>query len=363
MCNEEFFCKEPDEALSIFDYLDESAQQWNTHHEWALIATQPLRVISGGGRYEVKEETSLQAFDAALFKKIEVMESEKEKAKDCSICETLYHRIKDCQLLPVKINTLLLEAIQQILAYAKFLKDLCTVKRTLNLKKKAFLTKQVSALILSQTPQKLRDLVSPTISIMIGEPSIGKALLDMGSSVNLLSFSIYEWLGLSELKRTNMMQQLLDRSVKALRGVVDDVLVQVDKFYYPVDFVVLDMQQPVSTIYQASIILDVSGCDDAKTHAVDVIDNLDVSELLLVLDVDGLFENDSSEQLEEFDEKFLGSKGQIPEIDGTPHVLDASYTSSWCKPTFEAIDLLEIIKSLEEETPTLELKPLLEELK
>ncbi|XP_057975972.1 uncharacterized protein LOC131163395 [Malania oleifera] len=72
---------------------------------------------------------------------------------------------------------------------------------------------------------------------------------------------------------------------------------------------------------------------------------------------------DAIQQLEAFDEKLSGSEGQFLEIDGSPHLLDASYTSSWCKPTFEAIDLPEIMKSSKEEIPTLELKPLPEELK
>ncbi|KAG2701767.1 hypothetical protein I3760_06G059000 [Carya illinoinensis] len=155
----------------------------------------------------------------------------------------------------VKINIPLLDAIQQVPSYAKFLKDLCTVKRKLNVKKKAFLTEQVSSLILSETPQKFGDPGSPNISIMIGESQIGRALLDLGSSVNLLPFSVYEQLGLGELKKTSIMLQMADRSVKVPKGIVEDVLVQVDKFYYPVDFVVLAMQQLVSTIYQAPVIL------------------------------------------------------------------------------------------------------------
>lgn len=129
------------------------------------------------------------------------------------------------------------------------------MKRKLNVKKKAFLTEQVNALILHETPQKFGDPGSPNIYIMIGESRIGRALLDLGSSVNLLPFSMYEQLGLGELKKTTIMLQLADRSVKVPRGIVEDVLVQVDKFYYLVDFVVLDMQQPASTIYQAHVIL------------------------------------------------------------------------------------------------------------
>ena len=65
-------------------------------------------------------------------------------------------------------------------------------------------------------------------------------MLDLGASVNLLSYSVYEQLGLGELKPTSITLQLADRSVKVPRGVVEDVLVQVDKFYFPVDFIILD---------------------------------------------------------------------------------------------------------------------------
>ena len=64
--------------------------------------------------------------------------------------------------------------------------------------------------------------------------------MDLGSSVNLLLYSVYEQLGLGELKPTKITLQLPDRSIKALRGIVEDVLVKVDKFYYSADFMVLD---------------------------------------------------------------------------------------------------------------------------
>ena len=47
----------------------------------------------------------------------------------------------------VRINIPLLDAIKQVSSYAKFLKDLCTVKRKLDVKKKAFLAEQVSAIL------------------------------------------------------------------------------------------------------------------------------------------------------------------------------------------------------------------------
>ena len=60
------------------------------------------------------------------------------------------------------------------------------------------------------------------------------------ASVNLLPYSVYKQLGLGELKPTTITLSLADRSVKIPKGIVEDVLVKVDKFYYPVDFVVLD---------------------------------------------------------------------------------------------------------------------------
>ena len=140
----------------------------------------------------------------------------------------------------MKVNIPLLDIIKQVPAYAKFLKDLCTIKKGLGIEKKTFLTEQVSAIIQSKNPVKYKDPGSPTISVNIGGTCIDKELLDLGASVNLLPYSVYKQLGLGELKRTNITLSLADRSVKIPKGI--DVLVKVDKFYYPVDFVVLDTE-------------------------------------------------------------------------------------------------------------------------
>ncbi|GFY90908.1 hypothetical protein Acr_07g0011040 [Actinidia rufa] len=71
---------------------------------------------------------------------------------------------------------------------------------------------------------------------------IDRALLDLGSSVNLLPYFVYKDLGLGELKPTRVTLELADRSVKVPRGIIEDVLIQVDTVYYPVDFIVLDTQ-------------------------------------------------------------------------------------------------------------------------
>ena len=95
-------------------------------------------------------------------------------------------------LRQVKVNIPLLDVIKQVPTDAKFLKDLCTVKRGLNVNKKAFLTEQVSSIIQCKSPVKYKYPGYPTISVSIGGTCVEKALLDLGASVNLLPYSVYK---------------------------------------------------------------------------------------------------------------------------------------------------------------------------
>ena len=158
-------------------------------------------------------------------------------------------------LRQVKVNIPLLDIIKEVPAYAKFLKDLCTIKKGLGIENKAFLTEQVSTIIQSKYPVKYKDPGSPTISVNIGGNCIDKSLLDLGARVNLMPYSVYKQLGLGELKPTNITLSLADRSVKIPKGIVEDVLVKIDKFYYPVDFVVLDTEPIASEPNHVPIIL------------------------------------------------------------------------------------------------------------
>jgi len=123
-------------------------------------------------------------------------------------------------------------------------------------KKKAFLVEQVSAIIQNNNALKYKIPSCPTISCFIGEHKIERALLDLEASVNLLLYSVFQSLNLGELKPTSITLLLAHRSVKVPRGIVEDVLVQVDKFIYLVDFVVVDTQ-PVEACNSIPVIL---GC-------------------------------------------------------------------------------------------------------
>ena len=196
-----------------------------------------------------------------------VLDGEPEKDKTSHVPHAPYpHRLRTPKKVnnhyeiyelfkQVKLNIPLLDAIKQIPSYVKFLKDLCTVKRKLGVNKEAFMTEQSISLIRNNLPPKYKDPGSPTISIVVGNSKLGHALVDLGASVNLLPYSVYVELGLGELEPTNITLQLADCSVKIPRGIVKDVLVQVDKFYFFVDFVVLDTQPVVNQGTQFPAIL------------------------------------------------------------------------------------------------------------
>ncbi|KAM1495945.1 hypothetical protein ACFXTO_030606 [Malus domestica] len=147
------------------------------------------------------------------------------------------------QFKKVQINIPLLEAIKEIPSYAKFLKELCTHKRKYGKYEEVMLSETVSAVLQRKLPPKLKDPGSFTVPCIIGERKFERALLDLGASVNLMPYSAYKHLSLGELKHCSMSLQLADRSVKYPRGIIEDVLVKVDQFILPADFIVLDMEE------------------------------------------------------------------------------------------------------------------------
>ncbi|PIN25940.1 hypothetical protein CDL12_01309 [Handroanthus impetiginosus] len=91
-------------------------------------------------------------------------------------------------------------------------------------------------------PPELKDLGSFTIPCTIGTHFSGRALCDLGVSINFMPYSIYRTLELGKAKPTNITFQLANRSLTYPKGVIEDIFVKVDKFIFPVDFVILDME-------------------------------------------------------------------------------------------------------------------------
>ena len=125
----------------------------------------------------------------------------------------------------VQVNIPLLDAIKQVPRYAKFLNELCTNKRKLNGNEVVNVGENCSAVLQKKLPPKLKDPGSFTIPCIIGRTRFGKAMLDLGASINVMPYSIFAFLNLGTLKETCVVIQLADRSNAYPRGVLGDVLV------------------------------------------------------------------------------------------------------------------------------------------
>ncbi|CAN6577156.1 unnamed protein product [Malus baccata var. baccata] len=179
----------------------------------------------------------------------------------------------------VQVNLPLLDAIKQVPKYAKFLKELCTNKRRFNDQETVALSEEASAVLQRKLPPKLKDAGSFTIPCVIGGKEFGRALCDLGASINLMPYSVYESLNLGELKETKVIIQLADRSNRYPKGLLEDVLVQVNELIFPADFFVLEMEHdPMPTALP--LILGRPFLRTARTK-------IDVYDGTLTMEIDG----------------------------------------------------------------------------
>ena len=105
------------------------------------------------------------------------------------------------------------------------------------------LNEECSTILLNKLPSKLKDSGSFTILCTIGSINFEMVLCDLDASINLMSFSILQKLGLKEPTPFNVILELVDGSITYPRGILEDVLVKIDKFIFSVDFVVLDIEE------------------------------------------------------------------------------------------------------------------------
>ena len=142
----------------------------------------------------------------------------------------------------VQINIPLIAAIKQIPKYAKFLKKLCTSRKRIREKEVVQVSENVSAILQRKLPPKCKDPGSFTIPCVIGNTRFEHAMLDLGASINVMPYSVYASMNLGDLKNDGVIIQLADRSNAYPKGVLEDVLVQVDHLVFPADFYVLEME-------------------------------------------------------------------------------------------------------------------------
>ncbi|XP_059306513.1 uncharacterized protein LOC132057955 [Lycium ferocissimum] len=145
------------------------------------------------------------------------------------------------RLKGISINIPLVEALEQMPGYAKFMKDLVTNMRHASFETMG-VTHHCSSIVTKALIQKKEDPGAFTIPCTIGMYKFGKALCDLGASINLMPLAIFNKLGLRTPRPTTMRLLMANRTMKRLVGILYDVLVRVDRFIFPADFVILDCE-------------------------------------------------------------------------------------------------------------------------
>ncbi|XP_070035509.1 uncharacterized protein [Nicotiana tomentosiformis] len=153
----------------------------------------------------------------------------------------MFHKFLD-MLKQIHLNIPLVDMLREVPKYAKYIKDIVANKRRLIEFETGALTEECTSRIQYKLPQKLKDPGSFTIPVRIGEIDVGRALCDLGSSINLMSLSMFKQLGLGALRPTTVLLQLADISYVYPEGVIEDVLLQIGKFIFLADFITLDYE-------------------------------------------------------------------------------------------------------------------------
>ena len=143
----------------------------------------------------------------------------------------------------VHINIPLLDTIKKVSPYAKFLKNLCTQKRKNRATQpyKVHLNEKVSSIITRPIPN-LKDPVTQTINCVIGHHTIDRSLIELGDNLNIIFGELFDQFVLGGLQPSWVTIAFTDQSIKSPRGMIENVLVKVEDFYFPVNFLVLDME-------------------------------------------------------------------------------------------------------------------------
>ncbi|GJR42499.1 reverse transcriptase domain-containing protein [Tanacetum coccineum] len=156
--------------------------------------------------------------------------------------EAQYGKFLD-MIRAVRINVPLVDVLAGMPNYGKFLKELVRNKHKLEQISLAFLSDESSAMIQNKVSPKLGDPGSFLIPCTFGKTFFCNALDDLGASINLMPYSLYAKLSLKTLKPTKMSVRLADRSFQYLIRIVENMLVEVGKFTFLVDFVILEMEE------------------------------------------------------------------------------------------------------------------------
>ncbi|GJU39226.1 reverse transcriptase domain-containing protein [Tanacetum coccineum] len=143
----------------------------------------------------------------------------------------------------ISINVPLVDVLAGMSNYGKFLKDLVSNKSKMEQIFATFLTEECSAILQNKLPPKLGDPRSFLIPCKLANSVEYLALADLGASINLMTYSLYVALSKTTLKPMRMSIRLTNHTYQYPMGVAENMLVQVGKFMFLVDFVILQIEE------------------------------------------------------------------------------------------------------------------------
>ncbi|GKE48218.1 reverse transcriptase domain-containing protein [Tanacetum coccineum] len=272
--------------------------------------------------------------------------------------------------------------------YGKFLKELISNKHKIEQISSAFLSDESSTMIQNKVPAKLGDPRSFLIPCNLNKTFSCNALADLGASINLMPYLLYAKLSLKTLKPTKIRVRLADRSFQYPVGIAENMLVEVGEFTFPVDFVILEMEEDskvplllglpflhtagaVIRVKQKQLNLGVGtermifNIDSAMKHSYsndDTCFSIDVIDEILEEDFDALLD-EGSKILHFIEETLLDEEifFEFDEFTAMTADENSEFESDTEEPPFEKITIntdYKIKTSLEEPPSDLELKPL-----
>ncbi|GJZ36932.1 reverse transcriptase domain-containing protein [Tanacetum coccineum] len=294
--------------------------------------------------------------------------------------EAQYEKVLD-MIQAVRINVPHVDVLARMPNYGKFLKELVSNKHKTEQISSAFLINESSAMIQNKVLPKLGDPGSFLILCNFNKAFSCNALADLSASINLMPYSLYAKLSLKTLKPTKMSIRLADLPFQYHIGIVKSMLVEVGKFTFLVDFVILEMQEDSKVplilrrpfLHTANVVIQVKQkqlnlgvgtermifhINYTMKHSYSKCFSIDVIDEILEEDFDALLD-EGSEILHSIEGTILEEK-LFTEFDDLL-VMNADENSEFKEPKFKKITFntdYKIKKSFEEPPLDLKLKPL-----
>ncbi|GJR19540.1 zinc knuckle CX2CX4HX4C containing protein [Tanacetum coccineum] len=125
--------------------------------------------------------------------------------------------------------------------YAKYMKELVENKPRTEEYEEIRMNPRCSALLRNHLPPKEQDPGSFILHCSIGKLDFNNALADLGASISVMPLSMYKRLGIGKLEPINIVIEMADNTKCTPKGIVENLLIKIVKFMFPVDFVILNM--------------------------------------------------------------------------------------------------------------------------